>query len=370
MKFSDSNYGNSCDGCGRRGIKAPECVWRCDKCDYDLCQKCYDKAPPPADSFGTLQVPSAPPADNGYHQATAPPAPTGFVPIDEKVLEKCSWFFAEALRFEREAAEKDRAGKTTEAIFHYRRALTKLQEGLDVCPAGHPDKPAFEEFSSSMQLRIVYLESLGGAPATTPVEEHIEDVIPTLDVSNAKPPEETSVSSLIASTGVSGSTADLSEEGYQLVAALKKNEEMKTFMNRILVGHGVPRKVQAGAEANFEALVPEFSGEKQVQSFAILKGALLNAPWIELFLDPQRDKLELAMDLQREGERFELEGLPLRAAEMYNKAAMIIEFVLKRDERMKIAKVKDMVTARAQALKDKQMNIEAQEAAKLMGSLG
>jgi hypothetical protein len=32
---------NNCDGCGRRGIKAPEHIFRCEACDFDLCQACF-----------------------------------------------------------------------------------------------------------------------------------------------------------------------------------------------------------------------------------------------------------------------------------------------------------------------------------------
>lgn len=34
-----------CDGCGRRGIQAPEHIYRCAECDFDLCQACYGDPP-------------------------------------------------------------------------------------------------------------------------------------------------------------------------------------------------------------------------------------------------------------------------------------------------------------------------------------
>jgi hypothetical protein len=34
---------NICDGCGREEIRAPEPVFRCERCDYDLCQWCYKR---------------------------------------------------------------------------------------------------------------------------------------------------------------------------------------------------------------------------------------------------------------------------------------------------------------------------------------
>jgi hypothetical protein len=370
----DNENGNSCDVCGRRGIKAPENVWRCEKCDYDLCKKCFDEAAPLLPSAPPPSAPLEASVMAGYAQATAPPMPVpiakAWTPMDPQELEKCSWLFAEALRIEDQAAEFDRAGKTTDAVFHHRRAALKLKEGLDVCPPQHPDKATLEAHLSSIQLRMVYLESLGTSPPSLALEDHIEAIKLTLDLSSAKPPQDQEVSALVAKAGISGSSAELTEEGYQLVVALKSNDEMKAFMNRILLGHGIARKVKAGAEANFEALVSEYSGEKSVQSYALLKSSLLNAPWIELVLDPQRDKLELAMELQNEAMRLEKENLPAQAAEMYKRSSVILAFVVKHDPRMQLEKVKTMVTARLEEVKAKQIDLEAQVAASLMGSLG
>mmetsp|Transcript_1031 Transcript_1031/g.1431 ORF Transcript_1031/g.1431 Transcript_1031/m.1431 type:complete len:931 (-) Transcript_1031:120-2912(-) len=36
----DKAGSNSCNGCGRKGIKPPEAVYRCQQCDYDLCETC------------------------------------------------------------------------------------------------------------------------------------------------------------------------------------------------------------------------------------------------------------------------------------------------------------------------------------------
>lgn len=47
VQFRDSNYysyGVTCDRCCRQAIKSPEHVWRCETCNWDLCQKCYAQA--------------------------------------------------------------------------------------------------------------------------------------------------------------------------------------------------------------------------------------------------------------------------------------------------------------------------------------
>merc|ERR1719253_1228404 len=38
---SSPGRANTCDGCGRERIRAPEHVYRCEVCDYDLCQHCF-----------------------------------------------------------------------------------------------------------------------------------------------------------------------------------------------------------------------------------------------------------------------------------------------------------------------------------------
>eukprot|EP00930_Biecheleria_cincta_P087641 TRINITY_DN76871_c0_g1_i1.p1 TRINITY_DN76871_c0_g1~~TRINITY_DN76871_c0_g1_i1.p1 ORF type:complete len:644 (-),score=104.49 TRINITY_DN76871_c0_g1_i1:91-2022(-) len=39
--------GNFCNMCNRKGICPPECVFRCQDCDYDLCESCYQSAQAP-----------------------------------------------------------------------------------------------------------------------------------------------------------------------------------------------------------------------------------------------------------------------------------------------------------------------------------
>lgn len=37
----NTTQGNFCNMCNRKGICPPECVFRCQECDYDLCESCY-----------------------------------------------------------------------------------------------------------------------------------------------------------------------------------------------------------------------------------------------------------------------------------------------------------------------------------------
>lgn len=70
--------------------------------------------------------------------------------------------------------------------------------------------------------------------------------------------------------GLSGSTAPLTEEGYQLVAKLKNDDEMKSFIHRLLESEA--RTVQD--EAGLNGVVPYHSGTKSVQTLDGLKAEI------------------------------------------------------------------------------------------------
>jgi hypothetical protein len=70
--------------------------------------------------------------------------------------------------------------------------------------------------------------------------------------------------------GLKGSTAPLSEEGYQLVAKLRSDEEMKTFIRRLLDSEA--RTVED--EAGLTGVVPFHSGSTSVQSLDGLKAEI------------------------------------------------------------------------------------------------
>merc|ERR550537_2162325 len=79
----------------------------------------------------------------------------------------------------------------------------------------------------------------------------------------------------VAEDEVSGATATLTEEGYQQVAALKSNKDMKEFAHRIL-----------GSEALYVADAGEltgaihwYSGRKDLQDLESLKKELRRAWW-------------------------------------------------------------------------------------------
>lgn len=286
-------------------------------------------------------------------------SPVGVEPVcvyNAEELSKCASLVAEALRIESRAADLDRAGSVAEALLHHRRASIKFLEAAASCPDKHPDKSKLDEHSTDIQLRMVYLESLGASPPTLPLDEHVGGLELTMDLSVARAPAE-DISGLIAQTGASGGASAITEEGYQLVAALKSNDEMKVFIGRILESCG--RRIRPGAEAELEELVPDFSGVRQVQTLASLEDVLLRAPWTELILDPSKDKLELAMDLEKEARRLDGMGLKPQAVDMYSRSIAILQFVVKHDKRMQNEKVKDMITKRLEDLQSRANQLQA-----------
>merc|ERR1719183_3102853 len=73
-----------------------------------------------------------------------------------------------------------------------------------------------------------------------------------------------------------GSTAPLTETGYQLVANLKSDDEMKAFTHRVLEAEGR----YAADKAELNGLVKYYSGTQGVQSLGALKQELRHARWV------------------------------------------------------------------------------------------
>jgi len=73
-----------------------------------------------------------------------------------------------------------------------------------------------------------------------------------------------------------GKTVPTSEKGYQLVAALKSDEEMRSFIFK--VAESEARWIRDPGELN--GLVPFYSGTQSVQSLESLKKELRAAPWV------------------------------------------------------------------------------------------
>jgi len=76
-----------------------------------------------------------------------------------------------------------------------------------------------------------------------------------------------------------GKLAALDEGGYQLVAAMQSDEEMKEFILRILAASG--RKVREGQELTLSGMVPFYSGTEAVQDFQRLQDELRVVPWVQ-----------------------------------------------------------------------------------------
>jgi hypothetical protein len=68
--------GNICDGCGRMGIVHPERIFRCEQCDFDLCQACFNfkVVPGPVNIPVTVVPPAASSPTNPRQTPTRNPA--------------------------------------------------------------------------------------------------------------------------------------------------------------------------------------------------------------------------------------------------------------------------------------------------------
>jgi len=90
----------------------------------------------------------------------------------------CVQQVVEACMLEKEAIELDRSGKTVEAVAKYRECEKALDRGIQIAiSTGHTDDhPKLVQHRGQVLERISHLSSLGGKPATIPVEQHIKPV--------------------------------------------------------------------------------------------------------------------------------------------------------------------------------------------------
>lgn len=221
-----------------------------------------------------------------------------------------------------------------------------FKEAASVCPADHPDKGVLEEHGQDLSVRMVYLESLGGQPATVPLEDHIVPAELSMDLSMAAPPGEEQVETLVAGTGVSGASAEMTEQGYQLVAALRNDAEMTTFIRRFLEASNLG--ILGNADADLNALASRYSGTCGVQSLDRLGDELRTAAWVAP-LD-RKDKLEVAVAFETQGKELEKSGHAQDAIQKYSNAIVFFQHVLKHDDRAKNAKICEMIRKRVEDL--------------------
>lgn len=264
---------------------------------------------------------------------------------------RCTWLTAEALRFEGVGTEADTRGSTAEALLHYRRAQVKFVEAAALCPEGHPDKLPLQDHAQDVSLRLVYLESLSGAAATIPPEDHIQPLeLSRLDIATAlEPAGEREISELVAGMGVSGEETELSEQGFLLVAALRSGDEMGKFLRRVLEagGRGVCNDGETQlADLAMRCVASDGAGadDLRVHTFAEARDQLLCAPWVAP-LD-RKDKLEVAVAFEGQAKELEARGFAQDAVKRYSDAIRFFQHVLKYDERGKNPRIAEMMRKR------------------------
>eukprot|EP00439_Symbiodinium_sp_Y106_P039119 s947_g4.t1 len=93
---------------------------------------------------------------------------------DERILTAVfAELAAEASEIERVALDLDRAGDPEQAVAVYRQVAERLAKAAASCPEGNPDRAVLARHAGEVLGRVVYLESLNGAPAAVPPEGHI-----------------------------------------------------------------------------------------------------------------------------------------------------------------------------------------------------
>lgn len=78
-------------------------------------------------------------------------------------------------------------------------------------------------------------------------------------------------------SSATGTSASLTEDGYQLVASLKNDAEMGAYIRRILASEG--KQVRTNADSEVDGFVPFFSGTRGTQSLRTLRHELQKVNW-------------------------------------------------------------------------------------------
>jgi len=265
-------------------------------------------------------------------------------------LAPAAWLAAEGLQIEEKAAEFDRQGKSLEAAYHHRRASAKLAEASSLCPNGHQDKALLDGHAQDLATRAVYLQSLGGSPPEQPLENHVGTEIKglALDLASGVSPTKQDISELLAGAGVSGSGAAITEDGFQMVAALRKDVEMRAYVLRVLEADWRRVKTDAEAEGQFTHFLQSCSGgagnvQTDVTSLEQMRDRLRSAPWVDLNMDPALDRMQMGVDLEQQARNLDEQGRSEEAVAAYERALAVLQLVYKFDQRCKYPKVKDTV---------------------------
>eukprot|EP00930_Biecheleria_cincta_P037146 TRINITY_DN25489_c0_g1_i1.p1 TRINITY_DN25489_c0_g1~~TRINITY_DN25489_c0_g1_i1.p1 ORF type:complete len:316 (-),score=91.67 TRINITY_DN25489_c0_g1_i1:418-1338(-) len=262
-----------------------------------------------------------------------------------------SWLAAEGAKAEEKAAELDSQGQSAQAALFHLRAASKFKEAAELCPE-QSDRTALEEHAADISARAIYLESLGGMPPSLPLEDHVGDLTLSLDLSAAEAPQGEEVSGLLARSGVTGSSAELSDEGFQIVSALKNQDEMQTFLRRLLAADWRQVRADDASELEFVAFVQNLAnaGEPCSGLCASIKEQLRKFSWVELNLGPEQDRLQVAVAMEKEARDLEAAGKAAQAIETLRQSVAVFELVYKFDPRSKNPKIKDMVGSRIEEL--------------------
>lgn len=262
---------------------------------------------------------------------------------------RCAWLVVEGLRAEEKAADFDRQGQSAQAALHHSRAASKFKEAAEICPDA--DREELEGHAQDITARAVYLESLGGMPPSMPLEDHIGELSISLDLSVAQQPQDEQVPELLARSGVTGASAELCDSGLQLVQALKSQEELQSFIRRILASSWRKVKDDEASAQEFAKFAQDFSAGDD--SFQKLRERLRKASWIELNLRAGEDRMKIGVAMEKEARELEAAGQAEEALEGFHRAIAVQKLVYNFDDRCKNnAQIKELVGKKIASLED------------------
>jgi len=205
------------------------------------------------------------------------------------------------------------------AIALYKRAASGLQEAAALCPDSHPNKAALEDHASEINVRVIYLESLSGAPATIPIEDHIGDLV----------------------------LEGLSEQDVPVGEA-----------EEALCPPGAPAPCGPAAP---EPPQPEAAPVLQRRDSGPGGGSTASAPGPDTAAPGKKDFLQEATKMERTARDLEDRGQTAQALSVYKDCLQLYSYVLKRDPRMDNPKIKQMVRGRLEELVARAEVLKAQE---------
>lgn len=222
------------------------------------------------------------------------------------------------------------AGSVARAAALYRQVASKLTEAAEACPAQHPNKAALEDHVAEVSVRVIYLESLNGAPVTVALEDHIGEL-----------------ELLMAHEGGTQEQAE---------AATSRPSQGATAIAASASGLATPARGPPMSRPAVPGLADSPAGGHRGAEPSTVDGT---TPAV--MTPAKTDFLQEATKLESKARSMEEQGLNGPALQAYKDCLHLYHFVLRRDKRMSNPNVKQMLRDRMEDLLTRAETLKAQE---------